>query len=305
MRRATTRAGTRATTRAPRTAGGVTLTHPERIVYPDAGLTKAELARYYAAVAAHLLADVAGRPLSIVRCPKGVGAAQFFQRHYLKGLGAHVHAVRIVEGSGKSAPYFYIDDERGLLELVQMDTIELHAWGAKAAAPNRPDRLIFDLDPAPGITWQAMLDAAAKLRAQLRRSRLESFVRLTGGKGLHVVAPFDAGPGWDEVAAFCKQLATQLVAEQPDVYVATASKARRVGRIFIDWLRNARGATSIANWSLRAHAGAPVAVPLRWEELPATTSGSDYDLSGAKRRASRLAAGRPWIDFARIRQALP
>ena len=294
----------RAVAGSPGSVGGVTVTHPDRIVYPQTRIDKLEVARYYAAVAAQLLADVAGRPLSIVRCPRGIGATRFFQRHYSPGLGAHVHTVSVVEKSGRAAPYLYIDDERGLLELAQMDTIELHAWGARAANPDQPDRVIFDLDPAPGIAWPALIAAATQVRSQLRRARLESFVRLTGGKGLHIVAPLASGPSWIEVSAFCKGLAARLVEEQPTIFVATAAKARRTDRIFIDWLRNSRGATSIANWSLRARPGAPAAVPLRWEELAASKSGGDYDLRAAQRRAQRLARN-PWARFTRLQQRLP
>jgi len=288
----------------PGSVSGVTVSHPERIVYPQTRITKLDVARYYAAVAGQLLADVGGRPLSIVRCPRGIGGPRFFQRHYSPGLGAHTHSVKVVEKSGRAAPYLYIDDERGLLELAQMDTVELHAWGARAANPDRPDRVIFDLDPAPGIAWPAMTAAAARVRSELRSARLESFVRLTGGKGLHIVAPFTTGPSWTEVSAFCKSLAARLVEEQPATFVATASKARRTDHIFIDWLRNSRGATSIANWSLRARPGAPAAMPLRWEELPATRSGGDYDLSAAQRRAQRRARN-PWARFTRLKQRLP
>ena len=286
------------------TIAGINITHPERIVYPDAEITKAEVAHYYAAIAERILADVARRPLSIVRCPDGIGGERFFQRHHTRALGAHVHAVTIAEKSGEAMPYLYIDDERGLLELIQMDTIELHAWGATAAAPDHPDRVIFDLDPAPGIAWEAMIAGAHQIRSRLRGAGLESFVRLTGGKGLHVVAPFDPGPSWDEVSAFCQSLATALVTEQPESYVATASKAHRVDRIFIDWLRNTRGATSVANWSLRAHPGAPTAMPLRWEELAATSTGCDYSLIAALRRAERLAVD-PWASFAKLHQVVP
>jgi bifunctional non-homologous end joining protein LigD len=288
----------------PGSVAGVTVTHPERIVFPQTRITKLDVARYYAAVAGQLLADVAGRPLSIVRCPRGIGGPRFFQRHYSPGLGAHIYSVDVVEKSGRPAPYLYIDDVRGLLELAQMDTIELHAWGARAANPDRPDRVIFDLDPAPGIAWPAMIAAAAQVRRQLQSVKLESFVRLTGGKGLHIVAPFTSGPSWTEVSAFCKSLAARLVEEQPAVFVATAAKARRTDHIFIDWLRNSRGATSIANWSLRARPGAPAAMPLRWEEFPATKSGGDYDLSAAQQRAQRRARN-PWARFTRLKQRLP
>lgn len=287
-----------------RSVGSVALTHPERIVYPDAGITKQEVAEYYRAVADRILPELVGRPLSILRCPDGAGAACFFQKHHTDALGEKVRFARLREKGGGSDRYLYIEDEAGLLELVQMNAIEFHPWGAYADAPDRPDRLIFDLDPAPEVAWSALVEAARDVRGKLREAGLESFVRLTGGKGVHVVAPIRSGPDWDEVKAFCEGFADAMVASSPLTYVATASKAKRRGRIFIDWLRNARGATSVASWSLRARAGAPVAMPLRWEELSSASSASMYDLASARRRAARLRKD-PWPGFEQLDQRLP
>lgn len=283
---------------------GVAIEKPGRIVYPGTAITRGDVARYYHAVAPRLLPEIAGRPLSLLRCPDGIGGEHFFQRHPGKGIGEHVRSVMLAEKDGGVAPYLYVDDVRGLLELVRIGAIELHAWGSHANAPDRPDRLVFDLDPGAGVAWSAVVAAAREIRANLRRAGLESFVRLTGGKGVHVVAPFAAGPDWAQAKEFCERIARGLADRHPDRYVASAPKHLRRGRIFIDWLRNYRSATSIAGWSLRARDGAPVAMPLRWEELGATRGGNHYGLAGAMRRASRLRTD-PWGRIASLEQRLP
>jgi bifunctional non-homologous end joining protein LigD len=283
---------------------GITLTSPERIVYADAGYTKADVFAYYRAVAPLVLADVADRPLSLLRCPGGAGASCFFQKNHDARLGAHVGTVSLVEKDGEHAEYIRIDDAAGLLELVQMNALEFHPWGARVDDVERPDRVIFDLDPGPGVAWAAVVAAARDVRAALRASKLESFVRLSGGKGIHVVAPIRRGPGWDAVKAFCERIADGLAESSPQRYVATASKALRDGRIFIDWLRNARGATSVASWSLRARPSAGVAIPLRWDELARAGRGDAFDLRRAQRRAASMTRD-PWDGYARLRQDLP
>jgi len=284
--------------------GAIAISHPDRIVFAGARLTKQDVADYYREVAPWILPEIAGRPLSLVRCPRGAGAQCFFQKHHADAFGPHVASTPLEEGGGDAASVLHIDDVGGLLELVQMNTLELHPWGARIDRPDRPDRLVFDLDPAPGIDWKVLVHAAREVRQRLARAGLESFVRLSGGKGVHVVAPIRRGPDWDRARTFCAAFAEAMAREQPLRYLATAGKARREGRIFIDWLRNARGATSVASWSLRAREGAPVAMPLRWEELGRTRGSADYDLAKALRRARRL-GGHPWGDFTRLDQRLP
>lgn len=279
------------------------LTHPERIVYPDSGITKGAVADYYRAVADWLLPELVERPLSLLRCPDGVGAQCFFQKHHNDSLGAGVHPVALRESDGK-ADYVYVDDIEGVLALVQMNTLEFHPWGAKRDAPDRPDRLVFDLDPDEGISWSDLKRAAREVRDRLEEIGLRSWVRLSGGKGVHVCVPIVPDSDWGAAKAFCEAFADAMVAQSPLHYVATASKAARKGRIFIDWLRNARGATSVASWSLRARAGAPVAMPLRWDELSRTKSSADFNLKRALRRAASLRAD-PWEGFAKARQKLP
>jgi bifunctional non-homologous end joining protein LigD len=281
----------------------VKITHPERLVYKSAKVSKGQVADYYRAVAPWLLPELANRPLSLLRCPDGADGTCFFQKHYLASLGSGVKAIKLRQKDGEE-DYIYVDDLQGLLALVQMNTLELHPWGSKIDAPEQPDRLVFDLDPDEGIAWKEVVAAARDVRARLREAGLESFVRLTGGKGLHVVAPIDRGPSWEQVKHFCESFANAMVAHRPQVYVATMSKAKRSGRIFIDWLRNTRGATSVTSWSLRARAGAPVAVPVRWQDLGRIAGSNAFDIASATRRAAGLRDD-PWAEIYRTRQALP
>jgi bifunctional non-homologous end joining protein LigD len=279
-------------------------TSPDRIVYPEAGITKLQVAGYYRAVAAQLLPELVRRPLSVVRCPDGIGEC-FFQKHHASKLGANVRAVPIREKDGGTEDYFYVDDIEGVIDLVQMGVIELHPWGAHIDDVEHPDRLIFDLDPGEGVEWKAITAAARDIRARLSVMGLDSFLRLSGGKGLHVVLPIRPGPDWTRAKAFCESFADAMVEDAPERYVATASKAKRGGVIFIDWLRNSRGATSVTSWSLRARPQAGVAMPLAWSELGRTRSGHDYPLPRALRRARTLRRD-PWEGWAKAtRQTLP
>jgi bifunctional non-homologous end joining protein LigD len=280
------------------------LTHPERIVFPGTGYTKQAVADYYRGVADWLLPELVRRPLSLVRCPDGAGGTCFFQKHHAATLGAGVRSVPLKEKGGASDHYLYVEDIEGVLELVQMNVLEFHPWGARVDKPDQPDRLVFDLDPAPDIDWKALVAAARDVRARLADAGLESFVRLSGGKGVHVVVPILRGPDWEEAKRFCEGFAVAMSAQKPLTYVATASKAKRTGRIFIDWLRNARGATSVASWSLRAREGAPVVMPLRWEELGRSKGSGAFDLDAALKRARSLRSD-PWEGFASLRQRLP
>ena len=284
--------------------GGVTITHPERKVFGDGGPTKGEVAMYYEAVAGWMLPELGKRPLSVVRCPSGSSGQCFFQKHHADALGPDVKAVTLEEKDGGEARYIYVDDVRGLLELVQMNTLEFHPWGSRVDKPDQPDRMIFDLDPAEGVEWKAVVAGARDIRERLAASGLESFVRSSGGKGLHVVAPIRRGPSWADVKGFCEKLADELVAGKPKAYIAEASKAKREGMIFIDWLRNTRGATSVTGWSLRARPGAPVAMPLHWDEIGRLKTGGAFDLKKALKRAKTLEAD-PWEGIATLKQKLP
>jgi len=282
----------------------VRITHPERIVFPGTKYRKQDVADYYHAVMPWMLPELRERPLSLLRCPSGAGSACFFQKHHAGTLGGSVKSISIKEKDGASDDYLYVDDERGVIELVQMNALEFHPWGARSDDPERPDRLVFDLDPAPGIDWKTLKAGALDVREHLAKVGLESFLRLSGGKGVHVVVPIRRGPDWQQAKAFCEALAGAMAQLKPKQYLATASKAKREGRIFIDWLRNARGATSVASWSLRAREGAPVAVPLRWEELAKVSGPDAFDLAAAMKRAKTLRKD-PWEGFAQLRQSLP
>ncbi len=270
-----------------------TISSPDRVVFPDAGITKQEVADYYAAIAGWLLPEVADRPLSLLRCPEGIAGECFFQKHHGGAFGDSVRAIAIRAKDGDTSDYLMVRDVDGLRGLVQMGTLELHPWGARSDDLEHPDRLVFDLDPGEGVAWTAVIAAARDVRERLQELGMQAYVRLTGGKGLHVVVPIAPGPSWMHAKTFCEGFADALTASAPDRYVATASKAKREGVVFIDWLRNSRGATSVASWSLRARAGAPVAVPLRWRELGQTRSGADYSMARALRRAASLGSD-PW-----------
>ena len=282
---------------------GVAISHPGRVVYPADALTKADVAAYYAAVARWVLPGVARRPLSLVRCPDGTAGECFFQKHHGPGFGAQVHAQPLRQKSGVE-DYLYVEDASGLLQLVQMNAIELHPWGATIDDPEHADRLVFDLDPGEGVSWKQVGAAAREVRARLREAGLDSFLRMSGGKGLHVVVPLAPAAPWTQASDFCEAFARAMSAQAPDRYLANMRKDLRGGRIFLDWLRNTRGATSVASWSLRAREHATVAMPLRWEELARIDSPGAFTLQRALQRAARLRKD-PWDGIEALRQGLP
>jgi len=283
--------------------GEIALTHPDRVLYPELGITKQELADYYAAVEKWMLPHVVNRPLTLLRCPEGRAKQCFFQKHPGENLAAGLAHVRVKSSDG-NADYAAIEDERGLRALVQMSVLEVHIWGALAEDSERPDRLVFDLDPAPDLKFADVIQGAREVRAFLKQLGLESWVKTTGGKGLHVTVPIIADKGWDEVKAFCQRVAQELAARSPDRYVATMSKAKRTGKIFIDYLRNGRGATFVAPYSPRAREGAGVAMPVSWEEL---TAKFRPDAFNVRTVAKKLAVRKrdPFAPLLKCEQALP
>jgi bifunctional non-homologous end joining protein LigD len=279
----------------------VKITHPERVVYPDAGITKLMVAEYYARVAPRLLPHLAGRPLSIVRCPDGVQSACFFQKHAREHEIPGVHEAMIEDGRGRN-PYIVAETERAVAGLAQMNAVELHVWGARLAAIERPDMLVLDLDPDPNLPWGRVVAAARLTRELLGEIGLESFVKTTGGKGLHVVVPLEARHGWDDVKRFASRIAVHLAGALPEEFTAIMSKAKRRGKIFVDYLRNARGATAVAPYSLRARPGATVATPLSWDELAADVPPGRFTIETVP---ERIARGKdPWGEYPRRRQRL-
>src|SRR5690606_38969842 len=279
-----------------------TLSSPSKVLFPDTGTTKQDVWDYYRAVAAHLLPEIAGRPLSIIRCPSGTAKACFFQKHHTAGLEL-VSLVRLKEESGNNADYLVVEDEAGLMELVQFNTLEFHPWGAHAHAPDVADRVVFDLDPGPDVPFAEVRKAAADIRRILADLELESFLRASGGKGLHVVVPLNPGCDWGLTKRFAHGFADALAASEPHRFLATASKRLRNKRIFVDYLRNGRGATAVASYSLRARPGAPVAMPLSWSELPRLAKASAFTIDSALARLKRRRKD-PWEGIDRVRQDL-
>lgn len=284
------------------TVAGVRLTHPDRVLFPDQGLTKGELAAFYADVAGRILPHVAGRPLSVVRCPRGEQAHCFYQKHLTEAMPEAVHGVEIEEREGR-ATYIVIHDLAGLISLVQVGVLELHPWGCREDRLERPDRLIFDLDPAPDVAWEAVKAGAREVGERLDGLGLTSYLRTSGGKGLHVVVPLQRRSGWEEVKAFARALAEAMAEADPERYVATASKEKRKGRTFVDYLRNGRGATAVACYSTRARPGAPVATPLAWDELGSLENAAAYTVANLRRRLAALDRD-PWHGFFDLRQSL-
>jgi len=252
---------------APEPTAEIEISSRERVIFPESGETKGDLADYYAAVAPLMLTFAGERPLSLVRCPQGRAKKCFFQKHDNGGFGDGVKAVPIKEKDGGSEDYLFIESARGLLQCVQMGTIEFHGWGARSGAVEHPDRMVFDLDPDEGLDFAAVRDAAVDLRKHLADIGLTSFAMVTGGKGVHVVVPLAPDHSWEAHKSFAERFAKALAQAEPDRFTATMSKEKRKGRIFIDWLRNQRGSTAVLPYSARARENAPVAAPVSWAEL--------------------------------------
>jgi len=283
-------------------ASSIVITHPDRVVFPDDGITKQEVVDYYRAVMPWMLPAIADRPTSTIRCPGGIGAQCFFQKHVMAGL-EHVGTAKLKEETGAHKVYLYPRDEAGLVELVQFGAVEFHPWGSHVEAPDIADRVVFDLDPGEDVDWSRVVAAARMVRGLLDQLGLVSFVRTTGGKGLHVVVPLNPGADWDTVKSFARGFAEAMAAMHPLEFVSTATKRFRRGKIYVDYLRNGRGATAVASYSLRSRPGAPVAVPLRWEELGKVKSGSAFDLRSVPKRLARLKKD-PWDGIDKVRQNL-
>jgi bifunctional non-homologous end joining protein LigD len=287
----------------PVEVAGVNLTHPDRVLFRDQAITKLGLARYYEAVADWMVPHVADRPLSLVRCPEGERGACFYQKHAAPGVPKQVKRVRIRESGGGPASYLYVDDLPGIIALAQIGVLEIHPWGTRVERIERPDRLVLDLDPAPGLPWPRVVEAAEEARALLQDQGLVSFVKTTGGKGLHVVVPLRPEAGWDVLRAVGEGIGAAMTRRAPDRYTINPLKAARRGRIFIDYLRNVRGATAVAAYSPRAKAGAPVSTPLAWSELSAKTNPAAFTVATVPRRLTALRKD-PWADFFSVDQAI-
>jgi len=279
---------------------GVRLTHPERILWEGPGITKQGLAAFYADIAAWILPHIAGRVLSLVRCPSGIGGQHFFAKHPWHGLDAAARRVDV----GEKEPMIAVENLAGLLALVQASVVEIHPWGSQADDLERPDRLIFDLDPDEGVAWSAVIAAAVEVRERLAQMRLESFVKTSGGKGLHVVLPIEPQADWDTAKDFTAALAQAMAKDSPDRYVATMSKRARKGRIFVDFFRNGRGSTAVAPYSTRALPDATVSTPLDWSELSDNVRADHFKIDNLHQRLAVLKQD-PWAEMFKLRQRLP
>jgi len=277
---------------------GTRISHPERVIYPDLGLTKLRLARYVESVGDRILTHVANRPLNLLRCPGGSGEPCFFQRHAHDGFPSTVKTCDL--GAGEAG--VYVDSIAGLVALAQMGVLEIHPWGSRIDTLDRPDRIVFDLDPDAAVPWKRVVETALLLRSMLRELELESFVKTTGGKGLHVVVPVARRHTWDQIKEFSRGIAESLARAAPDLYVATASKAKRRGKVYVDYLRNARGASSVAPYSTRARAGATVSTPIAWKEIDRVTN-EQFDVETVVTRL-RQAKQDPWKGIGSSRQSI-
>ncbi|MBV8848562.1 MAG: DNA ligase D [Methylobacteriaceae bacterium] len=277
------------------------LTHPDRVLWPEAGITKQGLAEYYVSVWDWIEPHIVKRPLSLVRCPTGISDACFFQKHEWKGMD---RAIELIHDPKDGEKLVSVSGLEGLLALVQASALEIHPWGSTGRDLERPDRLIFDLDPGDGVAFTDMIAGAHEIRARLAAMKLASFVKTSGGKGLHVVVPLTPSAGWDEAKDFCRIVAESMERDAPQRYTSIVTKRERKGKIYVDYLRNGRGATAIAPYSPRARVEAGVATPLAWEELSSLTAADLYTLDNIGNRMARLGTD-PWADMSKIKQTLP
>ncbi|MEA2824625.1 MAG: bifunctional non-ous end joining protein LigD, partial [Alphaproteobacteria bacterium] len=295
----------RPTARADNVVAGITISHPEKVLWPatKAGgpVTKLDLARYYEKIAPLILPHIALRPISMVRAPEGIGGERFFQRHVLAGASGVVP----IPAAGEKQPFHAIDSVEGLVSLAQAAVLEIHPWGCKPKDPETPERLIFDLDPAPELPFDRVMDAAKELRDVLMACGLTPFVKTTGGKGMHVVVAIKGTPKkpvtWDDAKAFALDVSERIARAAPDRYVTNMSKKQRGGKIFLDYLRNGRGATAVAPWSPRAREGATIAVPLVWNQLRKGLDPSAFTIPTAN---AVLKRPDPWKELAASAVAL-
>jgi bifunctional non-homologous end joining protein LigD len=282
---------------------GVRLTHPDKILDDSSQLTKQQLAEYYAAVAEHLLPHIANRPLSIVRCPEGSTRPCFFQKHIGSGVPAGVDNVPVPSKKGGPVEqYLTVSRAEGLVSLAQLGVLEIHPWGSQNDALETPDRIIIDLDPDPSLPWTQLIDSAIEVRDLMKNLNLKTFVKSTGGKGLHVVVPIRAEREWPEIKAFTHDFVVMMERANPKLYLSKMTKSARSGKIFVDYLRNERGATAVAPWSPRARAGVRVAMPLAWTELKKTDP-THFAVANFTEWKSRLKRD-PWEELNSVQQPL-
>ena len=280
-----------------------TLTHPEKILYKEDKITKQDLFDYYQQVSSLILPHLVNRPLTLVRCPSHYEQC-FFQKKINQKSPPSLHSIPVTnKDKSQTDNYIYIEDEAGLLSLVQLAVLEIHPWGSQIDRLEYPDRIIFDLDPSPELAWKEVVAAANEVKHYLAEYQLKSFVKTTGGKGLHVVIPIQPEYTWEEVKNFSQAFVQTLESLKPDKYLSQMSKTKRKGKIFIDYLRNQRGATAVAAYSTRARIHAPVSTPLEWDELTSNKNDTDFTLLTLAKRLKKLKK-MPWESFWTTRQSL-
>ena len=282
---------------------GVRLTHADRVLFPTHGTTKLDLARFYESIARWILPHLEDRPTTLVRCPEGAHKTCFYQKHVGYWAPETLRRVKIQE-KRKVGEYLVVDSLASLIGLVQIGILEIHTWNSVVRHLEEPDRVVFDLDPGPGVAWAQVIECARLIRDALHGLELESFVKTTGGKGLHVVVPLVPGASWDETSTFARTVAETVAREHPRQYLTSMAKAERKGRIFIDYLRNIRGATSVAAYSTRATPRATMSVPLGWDELTTRITADHFTIANVPKRLAGLGAD-PWAAYWRTRQKLP
>ncbi len=285
------------------TVAGITLTHPDRILYPEQRLTKRELARYYESVAEWCMPYLIGRPLTLVRCPQGHNRECFYQKHANESIPDAIDRVQIKEEDRGQGVYLIANTISAVVGLVQMGVLEIHTWGSREDQLDRPDRIIFDFDPDPGLPWKQVLAVASTTRVLLTELGLESFIKTTGGKGLHIVLPIQRIHTWEEIKTFAKAVAEFVARADPAHVTAAMAKTQRKRKVYIDYLRNARGATAIAVFSTRARPGAPVSVPLSWDELTPSLRSDQFTVKNVGTRLKNLRQD-PWKEYDTVKQRL-
>jgi bifunctional non-homologous end joining protein LigD len=282
--------------------GGISISHPQRVIYPDTHITKQELAEYYLFVSDKMMPHIVDRPLSMVRCPEGASEPCFFQRHVGLGKSPYLHEVS-VGVKGEARDYLMIHDVEGLISLVQWGVIELHPWQCAANNLDKPDRMIFDLDPDPSVSLTQLIDGAQEVRQRMQALGLSTFVKTTGGKGLHVVVPMTPRYSFPAIKSFARAIAESMASDSPGKYIANMSKAKRTGKIFVDYLRNDVTATAIAPYSARAREGATVSTPLAWKELTVKLKLPSFTIDTVPQRLKKQRKD-PWQDFGKTKQKI-
>lgn len=278
----------------------IKITHPERIIYAKEKISKGDLFEYYKKISPHILPYLENRLISLMRCPQGIGHECFFQRH--ENISSEfIHELKIKDKN--HPPYIYIKDLEGLLTLIQFGVIEIHVWSSKIDKVTQPDNIVFDLDPAPNVPWKMVVEAAADVKLRMDKIGLESFLKTTGGKGLHIFVPIKRKYDFDVIKAFTKSFAQKMEDDEPEKYITNMNKEKRKGKIFIDYLRNDFSSTSIANYSARAREGATVATPLAWEELDYKLEPKKFTVKTVFNHLKKQKTD-PWREVLKVKQSL-